>query len=143
MAMERRNPLPVGRYWHDVVALPSKPAARADFADWLSRNTATVHVEVTTDHPDDEPPSSFYIFAVSQPTAWEGPGYPTIAPASIKSQTDTVQRPAPSPSIADQVEQITKSAGEGVVTGLKVIAVLGGIALVVWLLTKKGNAAGL
>jgi hypothetical protein len=141
MTVERRNPLPIGRYWHNVVELPDKPNARAAFVGWINKNKS-VHVEVTTDHPDDEPPSVFYIFAVTAPTVWEGPGYPTIATDKVKSQGDTEQGPPPTPSLANQVEAAVDKAGTGIATGVKVVAVLGGIALFVWLLSRKGNAAG-
>lgn len=91
MATERRNPLPAGRYWLDVAN-----AKAPIFDGWLEAFKASARVENTEASPETQ----FYIFSTTAPLVWLGPvlGFPTIAPASIRSKADTVQRPdAPDP----------------------------------------------
>lgn len=100
MAVERRNPLPPGRYWVDVfdrVALSGPFAGtneQQSFREWLKAFSFTLHVEATETH-DSDPPRDWYLFRVEQPTPWLGPGFPTIATPDVKSSADTVQRPDP------------------------------------------------
>lgn len=94
--LQRQNPLPPGRYWIDVF---EKDAAA--FRAWLERSPG-VRVQ-TTQHFDESPARDWYLFDVTAPTSWEGPGLPTIATADVKSSEDTVQRPPPPPSVADQM----------------------------------------
>jgi hypothetical protein len=103
-AVERANPLPAGRYWVDVFA----PDAEA-FGAWLSANRATVRIR-TTEHYDSTPPRDWYLFEVTAPTSWQGPGLPTIAASNVTSSSDTAVRPDPVPSLATQVEQQVESA---------------------------------
>lgn len=139
MTLERRNPLPIGRYWQEVVELPDKPDARAKFANWLSRNKTSVHAESTEDHSDEDPPGVFYVIVVTAPTIWEGPGYPTIASTTVKSRDDVVRKPDPTPSVADQVSGIADKTTEGIASGLKVVAVIAAAALAVFFFSSKDS----
>lgn len=106
MTLERRNPLPVGRYWIDVVSTKSE-----EFTGYLVAMGDRVHVEVTE---AGEP--LFYIFSVKTPIPWfpVNFGFPTVAPASIKSKADTVSRPDLPKDGADQIDDAIKSvAGSG------------------------------
>lgn len=108
MAAERRNPLPVGRYWVDVFDLVSTaPATKGQneqtaFRAWLRRNAATVKVERTQSF-DTEPARDFYIFKVVASTPWEGPGFPTIAPSGVQSSDDTVTKLPPEKDPLDKL----------------------------------------
>jgi|GEM_PF-4909660 len=97
--VERHNPLPAGKYWVDVFAKDSDA-----FGAWLSSNKPTVAVR-TTEHYDSDPPRDWYLFEVSAPTPWNGPGFPTVAGQNVTSSSDTGQRPDPVPSIPTQIEQ--------------------------------------
>lgn len=110
-ALERTNPLPAGRYWVDVF----QPDADA-FGAWLSSNKATVHV-VSTEHFERNasgPPRDWYLFQVMAPTPWQGPGFPTIADATVTSSSDTATRPDPTPdtlsTAADAASDFTAAA---------------------------------
>ena len=67
MAIERRNPLPPGRYWVDVFDRIGTAGAfkgqneQQAFRNWLRAFAATVKVEVTETH-DTDPPRDFYVF---------------------------------------------------------------------------------
>jgi hypothetical protein len=136
-AQETQNPLPAGRYWVDVFA----PDADA-FGAWLSSNKATVKVR-TTEHFDSDPVRDWYLFDVSVPTPWHGPGFPEIATADVTSSSDTVQRPDPVPSFATQVEEMMKSTKDAAKAtawlGIALVAVVGG-ALVVYYLPRRSAA---
>ena len=133
--VERRNPLPVGTYWVDI------PREKHEaFKGWLSRHRATVRVLRTHEHapgwsqrhsPTREeqraPGAYWYLFLVSAPTPWEGPGFPTIATPQTKPE-DTAQVPAPSPSSTDTFASI--SAALASIPPLVLLAAL-------YLLTRK------
>lgn len=105
-ALERRSPLPVGRYWVDV------PRDRFEaFNRWLSMHATAVKVQATearTDPMDEPfgpgeiPPVTWFLFRVLQPVAWEGPGFPSIATDDVHSAEDTADRPDPEPDVAER-----------------------------------------
>ena len=90
MAQERRNPLPVGKYWVDVFE-----PDWAMFTDWLDRNRGIVRVLVNETHSDETPKRVWYLFEVNGGPGgeflpvWDGPGFPTIAGTGISSSQDT------------------------------------------------------
>lgn len=134
MALERRNPLPRGRYWVDVFDLVSTHPAtdgenmQAAFRNWLARNADTVRVESTQSF-DTEPARDFYIFRVLDPVSWEGPGFPEIATDGVQSSADTTQRPDPE---QDPLVSLQESL-DGVSSGTKSVltAVAFGVGLIV------------
>lgn len=105
MALQRQNPLPVGRYWVDVT---EKDFSK--FEEWLKTNTASLQV-ITTEEKERRPvtpgetgpigysqywpATRWYLFDVKAPVNWEGPGFPTIAGEGVTSSEDTVDRPPP------------------------------------------------
>jgi len=127
-AVERKNPLPAGRYWVDVFAKDSDA-----FGAWLNSNKATVQVR-TTEHFDSDPVRDWYLFEVSVPTPWQGPGFPTIAGPHVTSSSDTAQRPDPVPSVATQVEKeladLKSATRTATWIGAAVLVVVGGALLV-------------
>ncbi len=135
--VERQNPLPAGRYWVDVF----QPDADT-FGAWLSSNKATVTVRAT-EHYDTTPPGDWYLFEVTVPTPWHGPGFPTVADSSVTSAGDTVQRPDPVPSISTQIEQELadlKSTSKATAwIGVAMLAVVGG-ALVVYYMPRRARS---
>jgi len=138
MALERRNPLPVGSYWIDVFGekIPK-------FNGWLAAfGPVGVHTDATEtfDATDDFPPRVWYKFSVSQPIApWDAVtfGFPTIADASIKSSADTVQRPDlpadPLVRLGEWINELETSIG-GSLGKVVPYAIIGGVAYAGYLL---------
>ena len=96
--LERRNPLPAGRYWKDIFEADAEA-----FGEWLKDNHETVKVR-TTEHIDGDPPRDWLLFEVTAPTMWDGPGYPDIATANVHTSADTVQRPDPEKDPLDKLD---------------------------------------
>jgi hypothetical protein len=129
--IERRNPLPVGRYWIDI---SKEPVPMGTWQGFLGAATGFVHVEST----EDDETQSFYIFTTTKELVWpDGIGSPSIAGPAIKSKADTVQRPDPEPDAIDQIPtpgQLFKGIGDTVT----VVAVVVGV-LFVWKILASGR----
>lgn len=111
MAVERRDPLPPGRYWVYVL---EDELVRWD--EWARDHSATVHVvsserkkklssytpALFVTRPDlsiimDEA-GAWFLFDVSAPTPWVGFGFPTIVTdPAVRSSTDVEEAPDPEP----------------------------------------------
>ncbi len=102
MALERSNPLPPNvRYWVDV-----SPADQPAFTAWLGRYRGAVSVRSTS---RDGNGWDWVLFETLAPLVWwEGPGYPTIAPAGALTETDV--KSVPRPETPDAGEVIRKGA---------------------------------
>jgi hypothetical protein len=138
MAIERRNPLPKGKYWVDIIDTPKVPGARLYFTAWLARNRGKVKVikkeefgALITGKARD-----WYLFEVLEPVTWEtdkGFGLPSQvmsfenpnAPV-VTSSADTATRPEPP---AGPLEQLNELFGDA-----KALAF---ILLGAYLLTRK------
>jgi hypothetical protein len=129
VTLERRRPLPEGRYWLDVTE-----QLRPKWELW--RNAMASVPTVTIDHTEDIPPvdeglfgphapgRQFVIFSLSSPNvAWEAVGLPspTIAGANVQTASDTADMPAPTPDLFDEVS----GAATGLVGEVKAGAKLG------------------
>lgn len=123
-AIERTNPLPVGKYWVDVFA-----PQEATFQSWLQKNKANIIVTSTEsfDAVGDYPSRNWRLFEVNAPVMWEGPGFPTIAGPNVKSSSDTSDRPAPEPDAIDKL----KGLGGDAASSVKTAMIVGGVVLVV------------
>lgn len=100
MALERNNPLPPDvRYWVDVA-----PADQAAFTAWLNRNRGAVGVVSSS---RDGNGWDWVLFETLAPLVWwEGPGYPTIAPAGALTETDVKSVPVvETPELATVIKQ--------------------------------------
>lgn len=138
MTLERRNPLPVGSYWVDVFG-DKVPL----FDGWLTAmHPIGVRTEVTEQFPatDDFPARTWYKFSVTQPIApWDAKtfGFPTVADASIKSSSDTVQRPDlpldPLTRLGNWIQEVETNIG-GTLGKVVPYAVIGGVAYAGYLL---------
>ena len=137
MAVERRRPLPEGRYWFDVV-----PSRRTQWETWLEgmKTVPSVtiehseHIDAVSGIPGipDAPEREFVIFSLKAPNvAWEAAGLasPTIAPASVQSAADTVSRPEPEPDLIDQAKAAAAGLGTATKVGLGVGAAVVVVAL--------------
>jgi hypothetical protein len=94
MALERQtSPLPVGRYWIDIVT----DDAFQSWVDWQKAWGENLKVEATEDFSEEGKRDIFVIFSVPKPGIVFWPqgmlGYPSKAPKSIKYREDTVQKP--------------------------------------------------
>jgi len=92
--VERRQPLPPGRYWITVTNSANAPERIAHFLAWAESNRQTVIVD------KKEPLGGivdglFAIFTVLQKTTWDARqfGFPNVAGPEIQQASDTVQRP--------------------------------------------------
>lgn len=111
-ALERRNPVPTGRYWQDIFA---KDASA--FESWTTANKGKVRVIATEHYENDDPAlvRDWILFEVLSPVEWRGPGYPTIAAAEVTSSADTVERPDPPPAVVDQLQSMAQQTGAQIV----------------------------
>lgn len=140
-ALERRNPLPPGKYWVDVFT-PQEAA----FQDWLRKNKGSVSVITTeTFAPiDDYPGRAWRLFTVQAPVAWEGPGFPTIAEPGVETSEDTAQRPDPEKDPLDKLSDFyTGSAAKTTfwVIGAVVAVVVGGVIVAHYLIPRSAPAS--
>lgn len=92
--LERRQPLPAGRYWITVTSSDAAPDRMTHFLQWTTSNAQTVIVD------KQEPIGGggngvFAIFTVLLPTTWDAKqfGFPNVAGPEIQTADDTVQRP--------------------------------------------------
>jgi hypothetical protein len=135
--LERKNPLPIGRYWVDV---PS--ADLPTFQQWLADRPTQIHVDGTALRESNNwlnnlgggsnADVTWYVFTVKSPVPWFGPGTPSIADASIVSADDTLTRPPPEPGVLDQL----LGASGSMPTGVK-YAIWGGSAILAGVLLYK------
>lgn len=105
MAVERRDPVPPGRYW--VFILPKE---EEQWARWVTANQATVRVvgverkeklepyvpAIFATRPDlsiiMQDGGAWLLFDILQPTPWVGLGFPTIVnSSSVKSSSQVEQ----------------------------------------------------
>jgi len=99
--VERRQPLPPGRYWITVYSFPSDLERKEDFFKWKESNAQTVivdHEEALQRPRNGVSPGVFSIFTVLQATPWLDAkrfGFPNVAGPEIQTAKDTSERPPP------------------------------------------------
>lgn len=143
-ALERRSPLPPGRYWQDIFEKQAR-----DWSAWVLPNIDAGTVKILKDEhfkadplrdgswlPDVLAPGSpgkiaersWFLFEVLKPVDWPATklGFPTIAHPEVKSSADTALNP-PGPTPLDEI-------GEGLKDVLVPVATLGGLYLGIKLL---------
>ena len=119
---------------------PGKRDGREHFKEWVKNNSGAVMVETTEEfggigplNPASgfgtrtTPPRTFVIFKTSRELPWGTDmagqiGFPTKAPASIRSSDDTVQKP----SVDDPASATTHA-----------FLILAALAALAWFVTKK------
>lgn len=128
LGLERRNPLPKGRYW--VFRIGTNDINRFDA--WLRAWTLPKFLRVVSTELDidADPVTEFVVFEVLVDGAvvWEGPGLPDRSPANVTSAKDVIQ----APDIDSGLEQLAKAFEDG---GETIPLILFGAA-VFYLLTK-------
>jgi len=146
MALERRNPLPAGRYWINVIG-----DKFFIMEGWLKAVAPFVHVENQhltpatgfdpTSGPfghsgppllpgpdviaNSTPQIMWYLFTTSKALPWVGPvlGFPNIAPGSVTSEADTVDRPpVPKGPLDDFFKNLPSGEGLGSLALLALLA---------------------
>lgn len=124
MALERKNPIPAGRYWIDPVG----PRAKERFDSWVLAHPASIEVESSEEETTPVEPywQWFIIFRVTAATPrWEpiqGLGaFPNVAPASVKQKTDVEPRPKvpdAMQTLKDAIETALSSTGTVLLLGI-------------------------
>lgn len=133
--LERRTPLPVGRYWLDV-----PESKTSDFNGYLAASIERVKVEVTEGEGEH---GTFYIFRVLSPVPWFATnfGFPNTAGPEVKSRADTVQAPDLPKDGLDQVSDALDSVGNAGKVIVSVALVAGGVFLLAKMLDMRAGAA--
>ena len=129
--VERRQPLPPGRYWVTVTSSDSAPDRMTHFLQWTASNAQTVIVD-KTESAGLKVNGLFCIFTVLQPTAWDAQqfGYPNVAGPEIQTSDDTVQRP-PVPTAGGMISDLI---GDFFASPIGRLAAVGALA---YLLTRE------
>jgi len=133
MAMQRKNPVPPGKYWVDQFE-----QRILEFDMWLRRNDDKVKVIKREEFARlwNGRQRVWYLFQVQQPVKWEkGWGFPTIAQSAenptapvVEKPDDTVTKPPPPLGPIEQLESLFEDA--------KTVAF---IALLAYLWTQSGS----
>jgi hypothetical protein len=144
MALERRRPLPAGRYWADIFA------PRNAFDAWvqMANSRGAIHGEVSEhfEATDGAPEHDFVIFTTNTDLVWPDAdmGFsPNVAPPNIKSSADTVQRPPPEPGAIDQISEAAAEWNRKVNTAMTAVLVLlvAGAAVAIFRRTAPSKSA--
>lgn len=132
--IERRRPLPAGRYWADIF----RPNVYWDAWVQMYGQAGKIHGEVSEHFPGVEgsPDRDFVIFTTSEELPWPDADMkvtPSVAGPDVHSSSDTVQRPDPE---KDPIGKITDIA-EGVTGKLNtaftavLVVLVAGVAIAV------------
>lgn len=139
MAIERRRPLPPGRYWADIF-----PQNRVMWDAWvkLAGESGALHGEVSEhfDATDGAPEHDFVIFVTNRELAWSDSdmGFaPNVAGSDVHSSNDTAQKPPPIPSAVDQISSGIDSLKSAVAVGVGVAVAAVVVVLLASLVRKK------
>lgn len=134
MAIERRRPLPAGRYWADIFA-----ANRPAFEAWLHVNESdqSVRVESFTAEPetDGAPSHDFVVFRTARELVWDDAtlGFsPNVAAATVQSASDVTTVPTAEstlPDLSDMFATVTT----------RIVGVIAAVTLLGVILTRVGK----
>lgn len=102
MALQKQDPLPVGRYWIDATNGEHELVLEA----WLNMHNT---VELVKSEPLRSgfayEEGTWYLFDVKAPTPWglaTTLGWPTIADLNVQTKDDTAEKPeVPEPTLED------------------------------------------
>lgn len=107
MALERRNPVPVGRYWVDV-----QEKDNSTWHDWLMLHKDVVIVLKSEPYSDNA--TWWYLFEVNQPVEWKGPGFPTIDEGAQSIDDTGTKIPTYGEELSKELDDIVDKAGTGI-----------------------------
>lgn len=117
MAVERRDPVPAGRYW-----IWLNPGEDAAWETWTRQNAPKVRVRLS----EGSDGGTHVVFDVLEPVKWIGFGFPTIVESgTLPTTSETVQAPAPPPPLVDRIDSA--------LTGFRNLVLVGGG---IWLISK-------
>ena len=110
MALERRNPLPPGRYWMNLLGEQSQEFT-AGVKGLNDAHPGLVTVVATSHHDANETGNGevaydWVLFTVGgNGAAWDQQaiGIPNIAGPEVTQESDTIQRPAPEKDTLDKI----------------------------------------
>ena len=138
LGLERRNPLPKGRYW--VFRVGARQIV--DFDAWPKKNRPLVKLVATDLDTSIEPQNSFNVFEVlvDNEVVWEGPGLPDRSPPNVTSRQDVEKAPVVLEP-AEQIEEAARKAAGAVTRGAETLSLLLFAAGIAYLLstTKRGS----
>jgi hypothetical protein len=145
MTIERRRPLPAGRYWVDIFERD-----RPQWAAWISvqQNAGNAKVEATEHFPGDESKDleerDWVLFVTTAETVWPDADMglaPNIAGKDVHSSTDTIDRPPPEPDPLERLERMGDTLVRGVMTaGAVAVGVLVLVGVVSMLKKRKSRS---
>lgn len=125
MALERRNPLPPGRYWVDILT-----PKLTSFELMLEREKDNVVVETREYNPNSSnfnASTTTFLFRNARPFPWQqGWSLPNRAGTEVQTPADTLQRPAPEPGPIEQISSMLDDAKTGAVALLALWFLFGG-----------------
>lgn len=124
MAIERRDPVPPGRYWVFL-----KPGEIPAWQSWSREHGVLTRL---TERMGDE--GHHVVFDVVRPTPWIGFGLPTIAePGSLPTTQQIIQAPAPEPGLAERLER----GFSGAASDAKNLVFAGVLGWIIWNVLKR------
>lgn len=126
MTLEKRRPLPAGRYWIDVFP-QHRPKWDAYVAVMAQRGSLGVETTQYFEPVDGAPEHTFVIFRTKEELVWpdDEMGFaPNVAGPEIQSSDDTVQKPDPAPDPLKQLNDWGNAFSKvlGVVVGVSLVA---------------------
>lgn len=117
--LERRNPLPAGRYWIDIFT-----SGQLAWQFWVMYAYPHLHIEKTEHYEGDfslgYESRDWILFTTDAPLTWDLElskkiGWPNTAPKSIQTSDDTVNKPDPESLFGDGPGLKIAIAGVGIV----------------------------
>jgi len=138
MKLERRNPIPPGRYWIDVIGKENID----DFGAWIVEMQGAVRLVNSTEDRESEPPQLWALFEVPE---GRSPfidqikfGFPTTAPEGVNNKEDTEV----GPSDEDEPGDLSKAIKVLAFVGAALAATVGIVLLTAWTEGKKRQLQG-
>ena len=141
MPIERRNPLPKGRYWVDIIDRKGEVLA---FEFWLIKNAAKLKLlkredKGTTTFSTDYSGIrySFFLFDVLEPVEWprnKGWGFPSIAQSEFQPTAPKIEKSEDTgvrPKVPGPLESLTEALSDAKTFTL--------IALAIYAFTQSGR----
>lgn len=135
MTLQRKNPLPPGRYWQDIFARQAN-----DWNAWLAPVLRSGDVTIErVEHFNADPlhdgswlpggasgdlnvigDRTWVLFNVVNPVDWPATklGFPTIAEKEVQSSADTATNP-PGPTVAEEIAEAAANAAKKAADDLK------------------------
>lgn len=136
MTIERKRPLPIGRYWADIF-----DRERPAFEAWLNVNASRAKVVASEfkEGAGGAPNHDWVLFETTAETLWPDDvlGFaPNRAEPGTNTSDDTAQKPPPEPGALDQAAAALSRIQQAAFLALGGLAVVG-VAVLVLVATRK------